>query len=230
MEFKYKNKAYQFPTALSDITLQQRIEFDKVHGAAIIELQNQIYKTDDAGKSLPVDEVDELFFNISVANKNFSFFTGIPLSEVEKNIPIETVLNIYHSCFQVLYEQQENITLQEDYLWNDEFWFIEKPQLTYQSSITFNELIVSKQIVKQIHDLGAGQWESMPYLAAIFLKRENEVFDESWLTPDSERVKMMYNLPMDIAISVGFFLAISTSLFQKTSQSLEAEEVAKDQI
>lgn len=230
MEFAYKNKKYKFPTSLREITLRQRIEFDAVYGKQILEEQNLVYKKDDNSEALPVDQVEEMLFKIATANKNFSFFTGIPLTEVERDIPIETVLTIYHACFHVLYEEQENITLEEQYFWKDEFWQIEKPQLTYQSEITFNELIVSKQIVKQMHDLGAGHWESMPFLAAIFLKREGEVFDENWLAPDSERVKEMYELPMDVAIAVGFFLAISTSLYTKTSQSLEAVEVEKDQI
>lgn len=230
MQFTYQNNKYSFPTTLRDITLSQRIQFDKVHGTAINDLQNVVFKQNDAGENIPADELDELLFNIEVANRNFSFFTGIPLDEVEKNIPIETVLNIYHACFQQLYQQQESIKLEEEYLWNDEFWRIEKPELTYQSEITFNELIVSKQIVKQMHDLGAGQWESMPYLASIFLKRENELFDEKWMLPESERIKMMYELPMDIAIAVGFFLAISTSLYIKTSQYSQEEELEKDQI
>lgn len=227
MTFSYKNKKYSFPTSLCDITLRQRIEFDNIYGQRILELQKEIYKKDTEGVALPVDDVEEMIFNIQVATFNFSFFTGIPLEEVENHIPIESVLTIYHACFQVLYQQQEDIELKEDYLWNDQLWKIEKPELTYQSEITFNELIVSKQIVKQMHDMGAGQWESMPFLAAIFLKREGEVFDESWLSPDSERVKMMYDLPMDIAMAVGFFLAVSMSLFTKTlafSEEVPAEK------
>lgn len=230
MEFNYENKTYKFPTSLSEITLRQRIDFDKFYGKSILDKQNQVYKFDEVGNKLPVDEIDELMFNIEIANKNFSFFTGISLEEVEKNISIENVLNIYHNCFSLLYQQQNDIKLQESYFWNGDLWFIEKPELTYQTQITFNELIVSKQIVKQMHDLGAGNWESMVYLAAIFLKREGEQFSESWLEPTSARVKIMHDLPMNIAIAVGFFLAISTSLYTKNLQSLEEQELQKDQI
>ena len=230
MKFTYKNTTYNFPTALGDISLRQRIDFDKTYSKEIQDRKNEIFKKDDNGKDLPFDELESMLFNIEIAVKNFSFFTGISLEEVQNKIPIESVLTIYHTCFKELYEQQDKITLEDSYLWNDEFWFIEKPALNYQSQITFNELIVSKQIVKQMHDLGAGHWEAMPYLAAIFLKRENEVFDESWLAPDSERVKMMYDLPMDIAIAVAFFLQISMSLYTKTLAFSEAEELEKDPI
>ena len=230
MKFTYKNTTYNFPTTLGDISLRQRIDFDKTYSKEIQDRKNEIFKKDDNGKDLPFDELESMLFNIEVATKNFSFFTGISLIEVEKNISIESVLNVYHTCFKEIYEQQDSIILEESYLWNEELWFIEKPVLSYQSQITFNELIVSKQIIKQMHDLGAGHWEAMPYLAAIFLKRENEVFDESWLAPDSERVKMMYDLPMDIAIAVAFFLQISMSLYTKTLAFSEAEELEKDPI
>lgn len=230
MQFKYKNKKYSFPTSLIDVTLGQRIEFEKVHGTVIAEMQKEVYKVDEKGEKLPADEVEVMLLNIQIANRNFSFFTGIPLEEVEKNIPIETVISIYHSCFEILYQEQDNIELEAEYLFNEEFWKIEKPELSYQSELTFNELICSKQIVKQMHDMGAGNWESMPFLAAIFLKREGEVFDESWLNPEGERIKLMYELPMNIAVSVGFFLAVSTSLFLTTSQYSEEEVAQKDQI
>jgi hypothetical protein len=227
MNFSYKNTTYKFPTSLSEISLKERIQFDKLYGKLISDKQKELFLKDDSGNDLPADELELMLYNIEIANKNFSFFTNIPLSEVETNIPIESVLTVYHACFKGLYEQMDKITLEDSYLWNDEFWFIDKPALTYQSQITFNELIVSKQIVKQMHDLGAGHWEAMPYLAAIFLKRENEVFDESWLAPDSERVLMMQDLPMDIAMAIGFFLQISMSLFTKTLAFSQEVETAK---
>jgi hypothetical protein len=230
MKFTYQDTTYNFPTTLGDISLRQRIEFDQTYAKEIQESKNEIFKKDDNGNDLPFDEVDSMLFNIEIAIKNFSFFTGISIDEVSNNIPVESVLTVYHACFKGLYGQMDKITLEDSYLWNDEFWFIDKPALTYQSQITFNELIVSKQIVKQMHDLGAGHWEAMPYLAAIFLKRENEVFDESWLAPKSERVLMMQDLPMDIAMAIGFFLQISMSLYTKTLAFSQEVELAKDPI
>ncbi len=230
MKFTYQDTTYNFPTTLGDISLRQRIEFDKTYGKSIIDRKNEIFKKDDNGNDLPVDEVESMLFNIEIAIKNFSFFTGISINEVSDNISVESVLTVYHACFKGLYEQMDKITLEDSYLWNDEFWFIEKPELSFQSQITFNELIVSKQIIKQMHDLGAGHWDAMPYLAAIFLKRKDEVFDESWMAPNSERVQMMQDLPMDIAMAIGFFLQISMSLYTKTLAFSEAEEQVKDPI
>lgn len=228
MKFKYQNKTYHFPASLRDITLRKRIEFDKLYAKDIETMRNDVYRKDENGMDIPPVEMDEILFNVSVALRNFAFFTGIPLEEVEQNIAVEDVLNVYHSCFKQLHEQQDDIKIEKEYVWNDEVWTLEQPKLTYESKITFNELVVSKQIVKQMHDVGSGNWEAMVYIASIFLKRKDEVFDESWIAPDSERLQMMYDLPMDIALAVGFFLQVSMSVFTRTSQYSEEVGAEKD--
>ena len=228
MKYTYKEKEYNFPTSLAGITLRQRIEFDQLYGKRIRELQEQTFLKDADGEDLPLDELDILYFNTTIATFTFSFYSGISLEEVEQNISMDDVFNIYFSCFSLINQQESEIELQEEYLWNNEFWRIEAPELSFESKITFNELITSKQIVKQMHELGAGNWESILYLAAIYLKREDEVFQENWLKPGSERIEMMYDLPMDIAVAVGFFLQNSMSMYLKTFQSSEVVETEKD--
>lgn len=229
MKFSYRDKEFTFPVSLSQTKVKQRIEFDQLYGKEIQELQEQTFKFDEDGKELPVDDVELTIFNGFVATRNFSFYTGIPLEEVEKNISIEDVLTIYFSCFHQIYLEQESIELKDSYTWNDEVWKLEAPELTFQSKITFNEFITSKQIVKQMHELGAGNWEVLPYLATIYLRKEGEQFQENWLSEGSERLQQMKELPMDIAVAVAFFLQNSMSLYLKTFQSLEAVEPEKDQ-
>ena len=224
MKFIYNNKEYNFPTSLSQITLRQRIDFDKLYLKEIEDFQNEIFKKDKDENVIEVDEVDEILFTSFVASRNLSFFSGIPVNEVEDNIPIEDVLNIFNSCFKAIYENQVIEINSEGYLWNNEIWKIEQPKLSYESKITFNELIVAKQIVKQMQDLSLGNWVAMVHLAVIFLKKENEVFEESWLASKSKRLEMMYDLPMDIALSIGFFLQNSMNLYTKTSLFSEVEE------
>lgn len=230
MNFIYKNKNYCIPSSLSEITLKQRIDFDKIYLSEIEKRKEDLYKVDEEGNVIKPDEVDEMIFNIKIASMNFSFFSGIPLDEVEKNIPLEDVLAVYHSCFKQIYEEQTNLNLQENYLFHNEIWKIDTPMLTFESKITFNEFIVSKQIIKQMDELGAGNWEAMLYLSAIFLKRENEVFQEEWLSSNSERLKLMETLPMDIAIAVAFFLQTSMIIYLKTSPYSAKEVMEKDPI
>lgn len=213
MEFKYRSKKYQFPSSLEEIKLADRIEFDQQYGSEIERLRNETYKTDDAGKLLPVDDQLVESFNLQIAIMNFSFFTGISMDEIKAHVPINQVAAIFFACFQELYIQHEEIQLQEYYDWNGEKWYIENPELSFESTMTFNELITSKQIVKQVHEMGAGNWEAVRSVAAVFLRKKDEVFDEKWLVPGSARLKMMDELPMNIALHVGFFLQSSISLF-----------------
>ena len=224
MKFIYKESEYDVPTSLSQIKLRQKIEFDNLYSEKIEALKNEVF----GDENKEVSDLDSMLLTFSVAAMNFSFFSGIPLEEVEQNIAVDDVLNIYYSCFYQLFQQEEELELQPEYLWNDEFWKLESPELTFESKITFNEFITSKQIVKQMSELASGHWESLPYLACVYLKREDESFEEKWLAPGSERMEMMLDLPMDIAVAVAFFLQSSMSMYLKTLASSQEEEVEKD--
>lgn len=226
MKFMYKDSEYDVPTSLSQIKLRQKIEFDNLYGERIEALKNEVF----GDENKEVSDLDSMLLTFSVAAMNFSFFTGISLEEVEQNIAVDDVLNIYYSCFYQLFQQEEELELQPEYLWKDEFWKIGAPELTFESKITFNEFITSKQIVKQMSELASGHWESLPYLACVYLKREDESFEEKWLAPGSERMEMMLDLPMDIAVAVAFFLQSSMSMYLKTLAYSQEEEAEKDQI
>ena len=226
MKFMYKDSEYDVPTSLSQIKLRQKIEFDNLYGERIEALKNEVF----GDENKEVSDLDSMLLTFSVAAMNFSFFTGISLEEVEQNIAVDDVLNIYYSCFYQLFQQEEELELQPEYLWKDEFWKLESPELTFESKITFNEFITSKQIVKEMSELASGHWESLPYLACVYLKREDESFEEKWLAPGSERMEMMLDLPMDIAVAVAFFLQSSMSMYLKTLAYSQEEEAEKDQI
>ncbi|GAB0154745.1 hypothetical protein CHRYSEOSP005_00050 [Chryseobacterium sp. Alg-005] len=230
MDFHWKGKTYSLPVTMNQITVRQRIEFDAQYRDQIIQLQENVFRTDEEGNELEVDEMDVSLLNVSVAAMNLSYFTGIPMNEIDSEMSVDDVMNLYFSCFHQLYEEQNNIELREEYLFRDEFWKIEPPVLSHESKITFNELITSKQVIKQMQELSAGKWDAIPILAAIYLKKEGEVFNESWLTPGNERLEMMYDLPMDIALAIAFFLQSSMNMYLKTSASFQGENPETDQI
>lgn len=224
MKFKFKNKEYNFPTSLSKITLRQRIEFDSLYGKEISEKKESIFKPDGG----VIDESEAVLFQLDVACKNFSFFSGISLDEVYK-IPIEQVMNVYHTCFENITKQENELTFSQKHFWNDEIWTIETPEINYESKITFNEFVTSKQIVKTMDELGFGQWEVLPSLCAIFLRKEGEAFDEKFLSGQTNRTEMMKDLPLDIALCVAFFLASSMNSYSRTIRfSKEKPETETD--
>lgn len=232
MKFKFQNKIYNFPTSLNQITLRQKIDYENQYGKELDQIYSQIVGEEilnqakekgvsaeqilkDENKLTLVQELDLTEHKIDLAYKNFSFFSGISLEEARR-INIDKVLNIYYACFEQLYKQE--FKLEDKYLWNNEYWYIESSELSHTSTTTFNEFVTAKQIVKNFYDLGEGKWDSLPFLCAIFLRKEGEKFEENMIIEDSERVQLMYNLPLDIALSVAFFLSISMSIYMKDLQ------------
>lgn len=230
MDFKFKGKKYSLPVTLNQVTVRQKIEFDRLYRDKINEMYSNTFKVDENGELEEMDEIEASIFKVSVATMNISFFTGISLEEVEKEMSVDDVMNLYYSCIHQLYEEQEHIELQESYLFKDKLWQIEPPYLNNESKTTFNQLVTSKQVIKQMQELSAGKYEAIPYLAAIYLKQENEEFKEEWLNTGSERLELMYDLPMDIANAIAFFLQNSMGSYLKTlvfSQEVDQVETVR---
>lgn len=244
MKFLFQNKTYNFPTSLSQITLKQKIDYENTYGKELDEKYKKIVGEDiinqavkngvtveqllkEENKLTPLMELDLTEHVIETACKNFSFFSEISLDEV-KNINIDQMLNVYYSCFHQLYNEDRK--LENRYLWKGEYWYIEKPELSHTSNTTFNEFITAKQIVKNSYELGEGKWESLPFLCAIFLRKEGESFNENMIIEGSERLKLMYELPLDIALGVAFFLSNSMSIYTKGLQFSPKTQAEKVQI
>lgn len=217
MKFKFQDKTYRFPSALSEIKLRQRIEFNNLYGKEILKRQDEIFEKDEEGNYKPKDQTEAVLHVMDVACKNFSFFSGIPLEDVQQ-IPIEQVMNVYHSCFDVISKQENEMKFSQKHYFKNELWTIESPEINYESKMTFNEFITAKQIVKTMADLGEGQWEALPSLCAIFLRKEDEAFDEKFISGQTSRVQDMMDLPLDIALNVAFFLGISMISYSKITR------------
>lgn len=236
MKFKFQNKIYNLPTSLSQISLRQKIDYENKYGKELDGIYKKIVGEDalkksaaqgvsaeqilkDENKLTPFQELELTEHQIDVAYKNFAFFSQIPLDDA-RNIEIDQVLNIYYSCYAQLYN--EEYIPEDKYLWNNEYWYIDTQELSHKSKTTFNEFVTAKQIVKSFYDLGEGKWDSLPYLCAIFLRKEGEKFEEDMI---DERAKLMYDLPLNIALGVAFFLSISMSIYMRHLQySLQMSE------
>ncbi|TWP28442.1 hypothetical protein ETU09_05825 [Apibacter muscae] len=241
MKFRFKDKTFSFPSTLSEITLGQKIEYENKYGKELDNKYKKIIGEEALNKSskknidndaslekekvlTPIQELELTELQIDIACKNFSFFTGIPLEDV-KNINIDQVLNVYYSCFEQL-NKEEDMKLEDKYLWNNEYWYLNDYKTNHTSDTTFNEFITAKQIVKNFYDLGEGKWDSLPYLCAIFLRKEGESFDEKLIVENSERIKLMYGLPLNIALSVAFFLSVSMIIYMnRLVYSMQQQEV-----
>jgi hypothetical protein len=224
MKFEYKGKEYSFPAHLSDIKLGQRVSFFTLYGEELEQFKNNVQSATDPFER----EMAITMFNTEMAVREFAHYTGIPLAEVLSEIEFNSLMNIYAVDAQLLHEQEQAIELQRAYEWNGETWVIEAPELSPGSAMTLNEFLHAKEAVRQIHKFGKGKWDSLPYLCAVYLRKEGEPFTEELVMENSERLKLMDELPLDIALAVAFFLSSTLNIYMTTLASSAAKEEVKE--
>ncbi len=212
MKFEFKGKAYTLPSHLSEITLGQRVEFYRIHGKEIESLSKKVEDIEDGFEK----EGELWMLELELAMREFSHYTGIPIDQVKEEIDFESMWAIYTTDMALLRKQEAEIELQDSYEWNGDTWVIESPEIEADAKMSLNEFLHAKEIVRQMSKLGNGKWESLPYLCAIYLRKEGEPFTEQLVKDGSERLQLMQELPLDIALAVGFFLSGTLSIYRST--------------
>lgn len=221
MNITHNGKKYSIPASLGEIKLKQVIDFQNLYGRQIEEMQ----KTVD-------DELEKFQINLDLACKSVSFFSGIPLEEIYKT-NIDHVVSIFSAVLSPIFIDQDERKLQENYFFKDALWQIASPELTFENSMTFNELILGKEIAKDLQQFSIGKYEALQKLLTIYFRKEDEdgniePFQEDWMSEESERMQMMLELPMDVVLDVAFFLQSSMGSWIKHFQYLENPEAEKD--
>lgn len=220
MVLRFKDTDYNFPSTLADIKLSQRIEFYNLHGKVLDEQAGNIKEIPD----LFDREAEETQWHLDLAARTISFYADIPYETVKAEISVVDLLNIYNTDIRLMHEQEAAIELQPSYEFNGEVWHIDPPEVLPNSTMVFNEFLHSKETVRQMHAIGKSRWDALPFLCAIYLRKKDEPFDEAFCYPDSERLKLMHELPLDIALGVGFFLSGTVSIY--STISLYSEKVS----
>lgn len=214
---------YQVPATLHEITLWQRIEFDKKYGKGLKEQLEAITKM-PAG---PVKELEFTYYHCELAIKTISFFGDVPIDILE-NTQVDDVLLVYHQTMEGFAQDvdfaSKEFELIREFAWADETWVIAPPELDYKNQMTFGEFLDAKQWVKQLYEIGQDKWESLLMLACVYFRKIGEPYGDDMQYEDSERHTLLKKLPLDYALHVGFFLSGSMSSYLKISHSLQAVE------
>lgn len=228
----------EVPFDLSVISLGKFIEFHEAHGRKLERELSEILSRDyfkilkSKGFSDISQEDIDLHRHMDIdlhldkeALAWCTFWTGYDFEELIGQPSIQPVLDYYRLLKFLLKESEEDAkNLTEDIQWNGEAWSIQDFKVNPASDMTFNEIITSKEIMRQVYAIGKGKWEGLPYLCAVFLRKKDEAFSDELIYEGSERLKLMQELPMDIALRVAFFLSICVATWSKTSVSLENPE------
>jgi hypothetical protein len=221
MRILVNDKEIDFPSSLSQITLGQRIEFHQQYGSALDKMAESIHTMEDG----PDKELEILEFSFEKMFRTFAFFAGVTVESIKESKFIDQVANIYYSCLHTLLADEQDVELEPEIYFKNEIWQIEKPEVFNGTGHKFGEFVDAKQIVKDMEGLGKGKWEYMLPLCAIYLRKKGEPYQESFLYPGSERQELMKELPMDIAMQVGFFLSATINLYLNTSKFSENQKL-----
>lgn len=227
MRLVINNKECIVPSSLSEITLKQRINFQREHGDLLHEMHKSIMEMEDEDEqSLELTE-----WLIERALRTVSFFTGFSTESLRQSEFVEQIFGIYQASIGQVLEDEQNAEIYPEYefAWKGELWTIHVPELKNGSKMSFGEFIDSKQIVQDMLGLSKNRWECLMPLCAIFLRRPGEPYREEYIYPGADRLQMMEDLPMDIALQVGFFLSSSLSMLGRIFQSSTIPELSLEE-
>jgi len=220
MRVQLNGETVVIPSSLSEITLKQRIEFQAQYGDQLDAMLKSILEIEDPDEK----EIELTQFQIERMVRTVAFFLNTTVDALKESQSLDQIANLYYPNLSLLLEE-ENITPKYEFEWIDSKWHLHVPELKNGHKMTFGEFIDSKQIIQDLLGLSKNKWECLIPLCAIFLRKEGEEYQESFLYEDSDRLKLMETVPLDIAIQVGFFLSNSLNTFIKTSLSFHRPDL-----
>lgn len=202
--------SHNIPTTVSELTLGQFIEYYNAYGKKLDEEFNLLAgsKEEDAiTRELNLyQQVDKEALCWFTHFTGFDFFTSTNISLVE-------IITAYHVLRQEIKNSEvAEVNFPVQVQFNNETFVLSDYKINPESSMTFSELLTGKEIIRQILKLGAGKWEALQYLCAIYLRKESEAFTDSLV---KERLPVMLALPLNEALKVSFFLTCSINTFKK---------------
>lgn len=213
MKFTINEQEVEIPSSLSQMTLKQRIDYQLQFGNELDEMTKSCLDIKDEVER----ELELAQLALEKMYRGLAFFTGYSVEAIKETEYIDLLSFIYWNSIAHCFKEEEDLANEPQYqfIWNNEMWVIHTPDLKNGDKMLFEEFLDGKQIVQNMYDLGKNRWESLIPLAAIYLRKKDEVYDESFIFDGSERQKLMESLPMDIALHVGFFLSNSLNSWRE---------------
>lgn len=234
MQVTINDNAYEVPFDPTVITLEDFVEYHREYGRDLDKKLNELLSKEYTGD----DEETELQRNQELEEHLdtealcwYSFWTKFDLIEVRDHSFITPLLHQFRVLRHLLKDDQE---LPQEFPveleWDDHTWSISDYKINPASEMSFNEIITSKEVMRQVYAIGAGKWEGLPYLCAVYLRKKDEVFSDALVQEDGDRMNLFKKLPLKHALSVAFFLNICVNIWSKalvSSAEKEAETISQ---
>lgn len=223
MQVIINDTAHKVPFSLDTIPLGKYVEWYDQYGRDLDNQLNELSKKKYDGDFEDVELNMHIDIDTHIDNECLSwisFFTGFDLFDV-RNEPF--VLPLLHQYKLLRVVMRESLEAAYDFPleveWNGDIWQIQDFKVNNASQMNFNEIITSKEVMRQMYKLGKGKWDAMPYLCAVFFRKKGEAFSDELIQEGSERLTLMQQLPMTHAVQVAFFLNSCADIWKSISQS-----------
>jgi hypothetical protein len=218
---------YEIPFDPQWIKLDDYIEFQNQYGKKLDEDLQKIFENDKLDPYEQEIALEDHIDNEAIAW--FSFWSKVDLT-VAKNTPsIEPALYHYRILRSIFLDSEKEAEekFMEPFVFEEETWYLQDWKVNPANTMTFNEIITSKEIIRQARKFSMGKWASMKYLCAVFLRKKNEPFSDELIWEGSERLILMGSMPVAYAMRVGFFLLSCVSILKKClASSAETEPMS----
>lgn len=217
MQVTINHTAYDVPFDLTQITLGQFISYQSEYGKELDKKLKEIlekkYEVDaDYQRELELEDHLDL-----EALCWYSYWTKHDLQEV-KSQPFITPLLEQYRVLRYLLKDDDSIIKEFPavFEWQGEWWFISDFKVNPANEMSFNEIITSKEVMRQVHAIGGGRWDGLIYLCAVYCRKKGELFTDELIIDGSERIKELSELPLNYALSVAFFLSVCANIWLAT--------------
>lgn len=232
MEVIINNITHEVPFDLESIKLGDFVRYHDRYGRQLDKDLQDIVAKEYEGDPEDIDLYRTLDLDNHLDREAlswFSFWTEHDLFEVKDQPFILPLIERYRIFRHLLKDAHETeIEFPQEFEWKGDIWSIADWKVNPISDITFNEVITSKEMLRQIYKVGKGHFDGLPYLCCIWLRKKNEKFTDSLVHEDGERMELMQELPLKYAMMVGFFLSVCVNSWSKTLVSLvDPEEEAQ---
>jgi hypothetical protein len=226
MEIKINEELYQVPSDLMEVPLGKFLEYYDRFGVHLDAQLSDILKReyqDEFDRQIELSQHED-----QEALSWFSYWTNLDLVHLH-TASAEPLIILYRAIKSLLINSEEQAYELPTFIeWKEQQWEIRDFKVTPTSGFSFNELLTSKEVVRQVRAIGKGNWFALPYLCCVFFRKKGESFSDALIAEGSERQTLMQELPMAHALKVSFFLSLSIGIWRRSLQfSRQAQELSR---
>lgn len=209
-DIRINDSIYPVPADLSEIELGRFIEYWDRYGrqldADLAEICSRDYE-DEFERALDISANED-----REALSWYGYWTGLDFFQLSNEDALPLIAFFRHVRQLITESTSASYDFPVEIEWQGEQWEIQNHKVTPKSTFTFNELLTSKEVMRQIRQIGKGKWDALPWLCAVFLRKKGEKFSDDLVMDGGERLALMHTLPLNYALQVAFFLTASLNI------------------